>query len=44
MVEMVLRGPQEPEGETGAALGGSMFSADMLRMLSDARHNRGNNG
>ena len=44
MVEMVLRGPQEPDGGSGAAIGGSMFSADMLRMLSDARHGRGRQG
>jgi hypothetical protein len=44
MVEMVLRGSQEPDGASTASLGGSMFSADMLRMLSDARHNRGRPG
>jgi hypothetical protein len=44
MVEMVLRGPQEPEGGQNASLSGSLFSADMLRMLSDARHARGRAG
>ena len=39
MVEMVLRGPQEPDG-SGSSVAGSLFSADMLRMLSDARHGR----
>ena len=38
MVDMVLRGPQEPDGDTGSSAANSMFSADMLRMLSDARH------
>ena len=42
MVDMVLRGPQEPEGGSGtSSLASSMFSADMLRMLSDARHGKG---
>ncbi len=54
MVEMVLRGPESPEdtdsgsgsssGGGLAALGASMFSADMLRVLSDARHERGGRG
>ncbi len=47
MVEMVLRGPQAPDisGSGGSGSGGvanSLFSADMLRVLSDARHGRGN--
>ena len=42
MVDMVLRGPQEPEGgSSSSTLASSMFSADMLRMLSDARHGKG---
>ena len=41
MVDMVLRGPQEPDGGSGSSLASSMFSADMLRMLSDARHGKG---
>ena len=45
MVDMVLRGPQEPDGGSGgASLASSMFSADMLRMLSDARHGKGRAG
>ena len=48
MVEMVLRGPQTPDGAsdsgTSSALGGSMFSAEMLRVLSDARHGKGGQG
>jgi hypothetical protein len=45
MVEMVLRGSQEPDGQQSQSLGGSLFSADMLRMLSDARHaSRGRSG
>lgn len=44
MVDMILRGPQEPDGGSGAALASSMFSADMLRMLSDARHGKGRAG
>jgi hypothetical protein len=44
MVEMVLRGSQEPDGEGTSSLSGSLFSADMLRMLSDARHAHGRQG
>jgi hypothetical protein len=40
MVEMILRGPQEPDGGGNASLGGSLLTADMLRMLSDARHGK----
>ena len=35
LVDMLLRGPAEPD-EGSAGLGRSMFSTDMLRMLSDA--------
>jgi hypothetical protein len=41
MVDLVLRGPDEPDGGAGSSLTNSLFSADMLRMLSDARHGRG---
>ena len=46
MVEMVLRGPETPDAGSAnggglASLGGSMFSADMLRVLSEARHGSG---
>ena len=44
MVDMVLRGPQEPDGGSSSSLASSMFSADMLRMLSDARHGKGRTG
>ncbi|HEX4182902.1 MAG TPA: transglycosylase SLT domain-containing protein [Caulobacteraceae bacterium] len=40
MVEMILRGPQEPDGAGSTSLGGSLLTADMLRMLSDARHGK----
>ena len=36
LVDMLLRGPMEPEEGDGVSLGGSLFSTDMLRMLSDA--------
>jgi hypothetical protein len=36
MLELVLRGPESPEAG-GAALGGSMFSTEMLKVLSEAR-------
>ncbi|HEY2658717.1 MAG TPA: transglycosylase SLT domain-containing protein [Caulobacteraceae bacterium] len=47
MVEMVLRGPQAPDisgsgSGNGGGVAGSLFSADMLRVLSDARHGRSN--
>lgn len=49
MVEMVLRGPQAPDISGNPNVGGgsggvanSLFSADMLRVLSDARHGRSN--
>ena len=41
LVDMVLRGPQEPDRPGSSGVAGSMFSADMLRVLSDARHGRG---
>ncbi|MDR3507788.1 MAG: transglycosylase SLT domain-containing protein [Caulobacteraceae bacterium] len=52
LVEMVLRGPQSPDlsgaggGSRGGASGlaGSLFSADMLRVLSDARHGHKSDG
>jgi len=44
LVDMVLRGPQQPDRGGGRALAGSMFSADMLRVLSEARHERGRSG
>ena len=36
LLELVLRGPQRP-GESGPDLMGGFFSADMLRILSEAR-------
>jgi hypothetical protein len=44
LVDLVLRGSQQPDGAlsstfTGSSLTGSMFSAEMLRVLSDARQN-----
>ncbi len=45
MIEMVLRGPQMPDTSgTGGAVASSLFSADMLRVLSEARHGRGRDG
>ena len=44
LIDMVLRGPEQPDSGLGqskassASLTGSLFSADMLRVLSDARH------
>lgn len=41
VVDMVLRGPMEADGNTPgstARLGGGLFNTEMLRMLSDARH------
>lgn len=45
MVDLVLRGPQRPDqaGST-SALSGSMFSTDMLRVLSEARRTGGGSG
>ena len=39
IVDMVLRGPVGPDA--GAGLGGSLFSTEMLRVLSEARDRRG---
>ena len=36
LVDMLLRGPEGPEEGDGVSLGGSLFSTDMLRVLSDA--------
>ncbi len=45
MIEMVLRGPQMPDTSgTGGGAANSLFSADMLRVLSEARHGRGREG
>jgi len=41
LVDMVLRGPEEPDRTGSKGVAGSMFSAEMLRVLSDARHGRG---
>jgi len=41
LVDMVLRGPEEPDHAGSRGVAGSMFSAEMLRVLSDARHGRG---
>ena len=41
LVDMVLRGSQEPDRPASRGVAGSMFSAEMLRVLSDARHGRG---
>lgn len=38
LVDIVLRGAEQPDRGVGGSLGGAMFSADMLRVLSDARH------
>jgi hypothetical protein len=45
LVDVVLRGPEQPEGAafgrtSSGSLSGALFSADMLRVLSDARHHR----
>ncbi len=37
LVDMLLRGPMEPDQSEGVSLGGSLFSTDMLRVLSEAR-------
>jgi hypothetical protein len=38
LLELVLRGPQRPD-DGGSDLGSGLFSADMLRILSEARAN-----
>jgi hypothetical protein len=45
LIDMILRGPQQPDGNLSQAsstggLTGSLFSAEMLRIMSDARHGR----
>jgi hypothetical protein len=40
MVDLILRGPMDA-GSDQPALGGSLFTSDMLRVLSDARNGRG---
>ncbi len=37
LVDMLLRGPEDPAESGGDAVSRSMFSSDMLRMLSEAR-------
>ena len=41
VIDLVLRGPEQSDnglGAGGRSLTGSLFSAEMLRALSDARH------
>ena len=38
LIDLVLRGPEQNDGDR--SLTGSMFSTEMLRVLSDARHGR----
>jgi hypothetical protein len=38
MIDMVLRGPEQSEDAGSRSLTGSLFSAEMLRALSDAHH------
>jgi hypothetical protein len=40
VIDLVLRGPEQSDGPGGRSLTGSMFSVEMLRALSDARHER----
>ena len=41
LVDLILRGSQSPDsGSTSARLSGSIFSSEMLRVLSDARDNK----
>ncbi len=37
LVDMLLRGPVDPDEDASSGLGRSMFSSDMLRVLSEAR-------
>ena len=37
LVELILRGPQSPDPAPGARLTGSLFTSEMLRVLSEAR-------
>ncbi len=39
LVDMLLRGPVDPEESGDGSVSRSMFSSDMLRMLSEAREN-----
>jgi hypothetical protein len=43
LIDIVLRGPEQPSESSGARHSpvASMFSADMLRVLTDARRVRG---
>jgi hypothetical protein len=38
LIDLVLRGPEQNDGDR--SLTSSMFSTEMLRVLSDARHER----
>jgi hypothetical protein len=40
LVELILRGPQNPDGGAGTQLTSSLFSSEMLRILSDASKDR----
>jgi hypothetical protein len=40
LVNMMLRGPMDADASSGSNLGGSLFSTEMLRVLSDARSDR----
>jgi hypothetical protein len=45
LIDMVLRGPEQPDAglsghSSSSSLTGSLFSADMLRVLSDAHHSQ----
>ncbi len=40
LMDLVLRGPMEP-GSEHASLGGDLFSTEMLRVLTEARSERG---
>ena len=44
LVDMLLRGPEDPDLGPSSGLGGSLFSSDMLRVLSDARDGRSRGG
>jgi hypothetical protein len=41
LIDMVLRGPEEPDHPSGGGLSGSLFSAEMLRALTVARGSGG---
>ena len=38
VIDMVLRGPEQSDNLGSRSLTGSLFSAEMLRALSDSRH------